>query len=144
MAYSTKTRVRQAAESLYNVDGASAAVSLRPVTSGGCSIFSSVSIAGTAVAVKASAGQIYQINATNVNAAARYLKIFNVAAASVTVGTTAPTLRIALPPSVSVNINFPQGVAFDTAISAAVVTTAADNGSTGGTAAETILNIAYK
>lgn len=106
------------------------AVSDLPATSGGLSIVTG-SVGGTATAIKASAGQLYGYHLFNTTAAVAYVQIFNVAVASVTLGTTAPTLSIGIPASGGVTVNFDKGVAFGTAISYACTTTRA--GSTGAT-----------
>jgi hypothetical protein len=99
-------------------------------TTGGLSIVSA-SVGGTATVIKASAGQLYGYHFFNTTAAVAYVQIFNVAAASVTLGTTTPTLSIGMPAGSGVTVNFDKGVAFSTAISFACTTTR--TGSTGAT-----------
>lgn len=101
-----------------------------PSTSGGLSIVTG-SVGATATAIKASAGQLYGYHLFNTTAAVAYVQIFNVAAASVTLGTTAPTISIGIPASGGVTVNFDKGIAFGTAISYACTTTRA--GSSGAT-----------
>ena len=101
---------------------------------------------GTLANVKASAGQIYTINAVNLTTAPVYLQVFNLAAASVTLGTTAPTQQFAIPSSGDTNgagfvLSIPVGLAFGTAISMAITTTA--GGSTTTTAGQVLLNVSY-
>lgn len=110
--------------------GTTNAVVDTPVTSGGLSIVTG-SVGATATAIKASAGQLYGYHLFNTTAAVAYVQIFNVAAASVTLGTTAPTFSIGIPASGGVTVNFDKGIAFGTAISFGCTTTRA--GSTGAT-----------
>ena len=103
-----------------------------PPSTGGCSIKRIVS-AGTSddlTSVKATAGQVYGIYATNVNAAIRYIKFYNILNTSVTVGTSAIALTVGLPAASAQNISFFGGIEFDTAISFALVTGVADNDAT--------------
>ena len=65
--------------------------------------------------VKASAGSVYSILACNINAAARYLKLYNKATAP-TCGTDVPVLRITLPASGCASFPTPIGGAFSTGI----------------------------
>lgn len=68
--------------------------------------------------IKGTAGRLLGFVLTNTNAAARFLKVFNVAAP--TLGTTAATLDICLPTNQVVEISFEGGIAFGTAITCAV------------------------
>lgn len=68
--------------------------------------------------IKGTAGRLLGFTLVNTNAAARFLKVFNVAAP--TLGTTAATLDICLPPNVPVSVTFEGGIAFATAITCAV------------------------
>lgn len=144
MAVSTKTRLRQAAEALLNVSSGSAAVSLRPVTSGGCSTYKKLGLTATKDEVKGSAGQIYSITLQNINAAVRYVKFVDATAANTTVGTTAVKLTLGMPATSSVTHTFPNGIAFANGITMYSVTELADNGTTGASANETVVNITYK
>lgn len=121
-------------------------VSIEPVTSGGCSIFYDNDLDETAVAVKASAGQVYGIYAINLTAAPLYLQLFNIAQGSVTVGTTTPTVQFVIPANADSDgagfwLTIPQGIAFSTAITAAATTDNEGNGAPG--ANECMVNIFY-
>ena len=86
-------------------------------------------------AIKASSAVVYSVTVDNsANAgAASYVKLYNLAAGSVTVGTTAPDVVIYVPQGVVVTVVFGTGAApgltFGTGLSACCVTT----GGTGGT-----------
>lgn len=109
-------------------------VTLQPHTQGGLSTFmasgsdgSSILVA-TAQAVKASAGQLYGYYAYNPEAAVTFVHFYNVAAASVVVGTTNPLFTIQLPAGAAANLMFPHGVTFSNAgWSVAATTTAGGN-----------------
>lgn len=115
-----------------------------PVTSGGTSISRTVSAASTnATNVKASAGQVYQIIASNVNAAARYIHLYNTSGTPTCNTSIASTFII--PGNTAgggTNIPLAPGAAFGTGIGFCV-TTAVDG--TGAVAAnEIVLNVFYK
>lgn len=118
-----------------------------PGTSGGLSAYSVISLATTNGAnVKASAGQIYVLIATNINAAVRYLKLYNKATAPV-VGTDTPVARFAIPGNAGgagFVIPIPDGLAFAAGIGVGLTTGSAD-GDTGAVAAgDIIVNVLYK
>ena len=109
----------------------------------GATLFTDTDLAATVQGVKASSGTIYSIDIDNTaNAAATFVKLWNVASGSVTVGTTAPDLIIRIPASVRVPINIPAGLLLDTAISIAAVTTAGTAGTTGPTS-DVIARVVY-
>ena len=109
-------------------------VTVQPHTTGGLTTFmasgsdgSSILVA-TAQAIKASAGQMYGYYAYNPEAAVTFVHFYNVAAASVTVGTTNPMFTIAIPAGAAANLMFPHGVVFSNAgWSCAATTTAGGN-----------------
>lgn len=104
----------------------------------GTSHFRNAAVTNTAVAIKASAGKLHGYNLYNPNASLAFVHFYDVAAASVTVGTTTPIRSVALPSTANGTIGIDReitlGVAFATAISVAASTTA-----TGGTAPGTAL-----
>ena len=78
---------------------------------------------------KASGGNLYQVYINNGHNAQVYVKCWQVASGSVTLGSTAPALIFPCPASVSRQYNFPDGLAFSTALSFACV----DSPGTAGT-----------
>lgn len=103
------------------------------------SLFIDTDCANAAVAVKASSGIIYELEIDNTgNAAASYVKIWNTAAGSVTVGTTAPDYIFMVPASVKRSIVIPDGLTLGTAIAVACVTGAGTAGSTSPTSDVTV------
>lgn len=116
-------------------------------TAGGATPYKLVSAATTnATSVKASAGTVYMITASNVNAAVRYLKLYNKASAP-TVGTDTPVLTYAIPGNTAgagTNIPIPNvGINFSTGIALALTTEATDAGTTAVAANEIVVNLAY-
>jgi len=114
---------------------------------GGATPYKLVSAATTnATSVKASAGTVYMITASNVNAAARYLKLYNKASAP-TVGTDAPVLTLIIPGNTAgagTNIPVPTcGLAFSTGIAFALTTEATDAGATGVAVSEIVINLGW-
>ena len=99
-------------------------------------VFTDTVMGNAADAVKASSAKLYSVTVDNTaNAgAASYVKLYNLAAGSVTVGTTAPDEIILVPQGVVVTRTFftgaAMGVTFGTALTACCVTT-------GGTAGVT-------
>lgn len=81
--------------------------------------------------VKASAGRLFSITATNTNAAARYLKCENDTSANTAPGTDTPEIRLAIPGATTAagfHTNYgPAGLAFSTALTCWLVTGAADS-----------------
>lgn len=97
----------------------------------GAKLYTNDDLEGTASAVKASSGTLYSIVIDNsANAAVSYVKLWDVASGSVTVGTTAPDWIIKVAASAKRTIVFPEGLAFGTALTAACVTTAGTAGTT--------------
>jgi phage protein U len=105
-----------------------------PGTASGWSVSSQTALTNTKVAVKSSAGNFGGYMMYNPNASAVYIQVFDVASASVTLGTTTPTYVIPLPASAGANVEFRNGITHSTAITVAVTTTA-----TGSTAPATAL-----
>lgn len=107
------------------------------------SLFTDTANSSAAVAVKASSATVSYIYADNsANGAATYLKLWNVASGSVTVGTTVPDMVILLPASTIVNLPIPAGLVFGTALSCASTTAGGTAGATAPGTAITV-RIAY-
>lgn len=93
--------------------------------------------------VKSTGGNIYSITASNTNAAARFLKLYNLATAP-TVGTSAVALTIPIPANSVVNLNFgAYGMRFGTGIALAITGAAADSDTTAIGAGEVKVCTAY-
>ena len=106
-------------------------------------LFTDTDSNGTKAAVKASSAVIYAIDIDNTaNASASYVKLWNTASGSVTVGTTAPDMIFMAPASTRVPIPIPAGVTFGTAVTSATVTTAGTAGTTDPTS-DVVLRIIY-
>ena len=86
--------------------------------------------------VKASAGVLYGIVATNSNAAARYLKVYNKATGPTSADT--PVLTLYLPALGGISVPMPTGVDFSAGISLRATTGAGDS-DTGVVAANEII-----
>lgn len=118
---------------------ANAANSAIPIgsASGGISTKTLATLSNSAIPVKAAAGQVYSGQCSNQDATHwAFIQIFNVAAASVTMGTTPPTKFVGIPPGSNAGFTFSLvGLQYSTAISAGAATT-----STGGTAPTTALD----
>ena len=96
----------------------------------GAKAFIDTDLDGTKQGVKASAGTIYAVTIDNsANAAASFLKMWDLASGDVTVGTTAPDWIIKIAASIKKTYVFPEGIAFATGLTAACVTA----GGTAGT-----------
>lgn len=93
-------------------------------TAGGWTPKFSAGLSTTVVAIKASGGQLASAVCDGTNTALAYMQVFNVAAASVTLGTTAPNYVVPLQTGVNSGIMTNSiGIQLGTAISAAVTTT---------------------
>ncbi len=106
-----------------------ALVAAQPTTSGGLLVANMTSgdgssvLTNTAQAIKASAGQLYGWYIYNPNSSAVYIPIYNVAAASVTVGTTNPQMVLVIPAASAANILGAVGIEFNNAGWSAAATT---------------------
>lgn len=114
---------------------------LTPTTTGGASIHKTDALVATAVAVKASAGNIYGYHIYNPNSSDIYIHVYNIAQGSVTVGTSSRTISMVVPALGVLDAVFPMPLGFSTAITVAATTTL-----TGNTAPGTglVTNIYYK
>ncbi len=124
-------------------------VTPQPHTAGGLSIFRSLDLDETEEDVKTSAGCVYGAWVTNTATTTRWLKFYNAAAASVTVGSTTPVITIGIPGNTSddISANFGpggMGIMFDTAICVAATTGVADADTGAPAANDLIVNIFYK
>ena len=96
-----------------------------------------------ATSVKTSAGTLYNVSASNTNAAARYLKLYNKASAPV-VGTDVPVLTLLLPAGASIDHDFGLvGHRFTTGIALALTTGIADSDAGAVAAAEIKVIVSY-
>lgn len=117
-------------------------------TTGGTTPYSFLSTAAVlAAAIKASAGQIYSMQLFNLNAAARYVRLYNKATAPLTTDT--PIWRGMIPGGGTtvgsgVSVSFPNGLAFATGIGIRVTAAVADNDDTALAANEITGNVQYK
>jgi hypothetical protein len=100
---------------------------------GGATLFKLRNAAATVTDVKVSAGTLYGLQVVNNQGAAAYIQVFNLAHASVTLGTTTPDLEMLVPANSALTYPIPAtGIAFTTAISVASTTT--EGGLTGSAA----------
>lgn len=106
----------------------------------GASVFRSLSVLATGIAVKSAPGTLFSIHAHNVNATARYLKVYNKAAPT---SSDTPALTLLLASGAN-QFLFPKGIFFSTAIGIRATTELADNGTTAPSANETIVNATFK
>lgn len=99
------------------------------------------------VSCKAAAGVLYGISAMNINAAVRYLKIFNTVGAP-TCGTDVPVITVMIPGNTAgsgVVIPIPPtGISFATGIGICMTTGIADNDNTNVAANEILTHLFYK
>lgn len=102
-----------------------------------------VSAASTnATSVKAGASTLYGVLVNNVNAAVRYLKIYDHGAAP-TVGTTPIALTLAVPAGQVTSIQFPAPVTLAKGLAFAMTTEATDAGTTGVAVSEHVIHLFY-
>lgn len=96
-------------------------VQYRATATGAASTFAAMSAATTAAAaVKAGAGRLVGFCLHNSSTGLRSVKMFNVAQASVTMGTTSATFEIDIPAGGIAQLHFEGGLSFGTAITWAV------------------------
>jgi hypothetical protein len=112
-------------------------------TTGGLSIFRSLDLDDTEEEIKGTAGQLFGYACHNAAASTRFLKFYNATAANVTVGGTTPVITIPVPAGATANVSYEIGIAFGTAITAAVTTGVADADTGAPGANDFILNAFY-
>lgn len=120
------------------------AVNVKPTTSGGLSIFRSIDLDESEEQVKSSAGQVFGWYIYNNSSAVTYVKFYNATAASVTVGTTTPVMTVPIPASAGANVEFTNGIEFDTAITVAATGAVGDSDTTAPATNDLIINVLYK
>lgn len=123
-------------------------VNTEPQAANGLTSSNLISAASTnATSVKGSAGCVYTIYAHNINAAVRYLKLYNKATAP-TVGTDTPVLRLPIPGNTAgtgfVLDTGGMGITFSTGIALALTTGIADADTAAVAANEIVVNLFYK
>lgn len=96
----------------------------------------STALTGTAQVIKASAGKLGGWYIYNPNSSATYVHIYNVAAASVTVGTTNPLVTLCIPATSAANLELVMGIPFSNAGWSAAATTTGPGNTNPGTALE--------
>lgn len=124
--------------------GGTLAVAMAVALSGGYLTNRKLSGASTnSTNVKGTFGQVYGWYLYNLNAAVRYLKLYNKAAAP-TVGTDTPTHTIPIPPGGGANIEIAGGLEFTLGIGFGITTGIADNDTGAVAANDVIVNLFYK
>lgn len=120
------------------VSGTVTATVVTPTTT-----FTNSAASTNATVTKASAGTVWSILASNINAATRYLKLYNKATAP-TVGTDIPVIVIPIPAGQTVNFHGgSNGIRFATGIGWALTTGAADNDTGAVSASEHKIGISF-
>ena|SRR6266568_1754792 len=109
---------------LRGVGGGAGTVFVQPSTTLGWSVDSRPALTNAAVAAKASAGAVGGWVIHNPAAATTFVQVFNLAAASVVLGTTVPAFVIGLPAGATANVEITLGIPLSTAISWAATSTA--------------------
>ncbi len=114
-------------------------VGVTPTTTN--AILSSAATTNGTVA-KATAGTIYGLTCSNTGAAAAFVKLYN--SATVTVGTTAVALTVAVPAGGVVSLNWgTQGMRYSTGICYSITNLAADSDTTAVAAGQVKVNLSY-
>lgn len=139
--YATEPIPAAQASATQAVSGTVTANSTAPVTPTASAVNSAATT--NATVVKASAGTAYSVTASNVGAAAAFVKLYNKASAP-TVGTDVPVITIPIPAASVVTIPLgSQGYRFATGIGLAITNLAADTDTTAVAAAQVKVITAY-
>jgi len=96
-----------------------------------------------ATLVKDAPGQVYGVWVSNVNAAVRFLKLYDLAIAP-TVGTTVPTHTFMIPAAGILRENWPNGIEFTAGIGFGTTTLVADADTNAISAAESVIHIFWR
>ncbi len=99
-----------------------------PGTTGGWSVNSQTALTSTKAQIKGSAGNFGGYMIYNPNSTAYYVQVWDLASASVTVGTTAPTYVITVPATSGANLEISNGINHATGITVAFTTTPTGSG----------------
>ncbi len=117
-------------------------------TRAAASIFRSLDLDETEEEVKATAGVVLGMWATNTASSTRFIKFYNATAANVTVGSTTPVITIGIPGNTSDDVsgafNAAHGITFGTAITVAATTGVADADTGAPAPNDVIVNVFYK
>lgn len=105
--------------------------------------FSALDLDETEEEVKDEPGRVGGWYIYNAAATAVFVKFYNATAASVEVGTTTSQFTVGIPAGQAANVEFARGIEFDTAITIAAVTGAADSSSFGPAANELVAVVLY-
>jgi len=96
-----------------------------------------------AIAVKASSGTLYSVEIDNSqNTINSFVKIYDIASGSTTVGTNNPDVVLKAPASTKLTYHFSQGIAFGTAITLACLNSSGTAG-TNGPASDVAVKLVY-
>lgn len=118
-------------------------VGLTPQSTGGLTIFRSIDLDETEEQVKATAGQLFGYYIYNNASSVVYVKLYNATEANVKVGETTPVMTLPIPALSAANVEFTNGIAFGTAITAAATTGVADADTGAPAANQVIANLLY-
>ena len=103
------------------------------------SFYVNTDINATKAGIVSASNVVYSVDVDNrLNSAASYLKLWNVAVGSVTVGTTVPDWIIEVPAAGTASVYIPEGITFGTALTVACVTEDGTGGTTNPTSDVTI------
>ncbi len=125
-------------------------VTPQPHTAGGLSVFRSLDLDESHEEVKSSAGCLYKLRIANFATAPVYVKLFNAATGSVTVGSTTPIDTICVPAASASDCTVVteafggMGLEFTTALCLAATTGLADNNSGAPAANACVVSAYYK
>ena len=109
----------------------------------GLDSYRTISLLATSQVVKAGKGNIYGLFFTNSNAAVRYVKIYD-AAAAVNAASAVPILTLPAFQNIPVNVYWDKGLFVSNGIVIRAVTEVADTGTTAPAANEVIGAVLYK
>lgn len=96
-------------------------------------------LTATAQVIKASAGNFYGYYIYNPNSAATYVILYNIAAASVTVGTSTPAMVFCIPATAGANLSLPYPIPFTNAGWSIAATTTGGGNTAPATALEVMI-----
>lgn len=105
-------------------------------------VYRSLALTNTGVAVTAAATRVFGWTITNSAGAIRYVKLYNKATAATSSDT--PVMTIGIPTLQTVSFYPAGGINFPLGLSIRCVTEAADNGTTGATTGDILAHVLYK
>ncbi|WP_437587186.1 hypothetical protein [Sorangium sp. So ce1000] len=119
------------------------AVSVKPATAGGLSVYRYIGLNSTGQNVKSSPGQVFGWHLSNSGASGVFVKLYNMGTAP-QIGTSTPVATLYVPAGQAISAGHTNGIEFSLGIGIGATTGVADNDISDPAANTMIVNVFYK